>query len=303
MSHRELFGVLPVVQTPFADDGSIDEAALVLELHWVLDHGVAGLTTGMVTEVLRLDDSERRHLCEVVVGVAAERGALSVVSCGAESTRGAIDRARHAESVGADAVMAVAPISVALDDDELFGYYSSVAAATTIGLVVQDASGYVGHPLGVAVQARLLDELGDRVYFKPEAPPIGQRLSELRDATDGRARVFEGTGGAALVDSHRRGVVGSMPGAEVCWAVQALWEALEGGDVDRAVAINGPLSLLVDAQTSLDAFVAIEKHILRRQGVIASTAARGPVGYRLDAETRAQVDDLVDRLRRIVDAS
>ncbi len=57
MSHRELFGVLPVVQTPFANDGSIDEAALVHELRWVLDHGVADPNAGMVTEAQRLDAS------------------------------------------------------------------------------------------------------------------------------------------------------------------------------------------------------------------------------------------------------
>jgi dihydrodipicolinate synthase/N-acetylneuraminate lyase len=289
--------VLPVIQTPFLSDGDIDEVALAHELHWVLDQGVSGLTTGMVSEILRLDDSERRHISEVVVGIARERGALSVISCGAESTRSAIAHARHAEQVGADAVMAIAPISVALGDEELYSYYSAIADSTSIGLVVQDASGYVGRPLSISLQVRLLQKYGARVYFKPEAPPIGQRVSDLRDATDGEARVFEGTAGAALADSFRRGVVGSMPGAEVCWAVQALWAALVSGDWSRAYEISGPLSLLVDLQTSLDAFVAVEKHLLFQQGVLPSSVARGPVGFHLDAESREVVDLLVERLR------
>ncbi|MGD0054431.1 MAG: dihydrodipicolinate synthase family protein [Acidimicrobiales bacterium] len=297
---RELSGVLPVIQTPFLDDGAIDESELVRELHWVLDQGVAGLTTGMVSEVLRLTEVERQRLNEIVIGVARERGALSVVSCGAESTRGAVAYARSAQRAGADAVMAIAPVTVVLGDDELYAYYSAIADAIEIGLVVQDASGYVGRPLSIAVQVQLLARYGRRVYFKPEAPPIGQRVSLLRDATDGLARVFEGTGGIALVDTFRRGVVGTMPGAEMCWAIQALWEALTNGDWARAYDILGPICSLVDLQNSLDAYVAVEKHILQSQGVLASTLARGPLGYVLDRETRDEVDRLMQRLGEVV---
>jgi 4-hydroxy-tetrahydrodipicolinate synthase len=147
------------------------------------------------------------------------------------------------------------------------------------------------------VQAKLLETYGDRVYFKPEAPPIGQRFSLLRDATGSQARVFEGTGGVALVDSFRRGAVGTMPGAEVCWAIQRMWDALQSANWSLAYNISGPLSLLVDLQTSIDSYVAIEKHILKRQGVLASAAARGPLGYNLDDETRDEVDRLFELLR------
>lgn len=86
-SHRELSGVLPVIQTPFDDGGEIDGPTLVDELRWVLDQGAAGLATGMVSEILRLSDAERHQISEAVVGVALERGVLSVISCGAASQR------------------------------------------------------------------------------------------------------------------------------------------------------------------------------------------------------------------------
>jgi dihydrodipicolinate synthase/N-acetylneuraminate lyase len=295
-NYRELAGVLPVIQTPFCDDLSIDEVALVKELNWVLDQGVAGLTTGMVSEILRLTETERHQLTEIVVGVARERGALSIISCGAESTKTAIAHAQHAERAGADAVMAIPPISVALDDDALYGYYADIAESMAIGLVVQDASGYVGRPLSIPVQAKLLATYGDRVYFKPEASPIGPRLSLLREATGGQARIFEGTGGAALIDSYRRGVIGTMPGAEVCWAIQKMWDALVNDDWSLAYNISGPLCSLINLQTSIDMFVAIEKYILKRQGVIKSTLAQGPVSFILDNESRDEVDRLLDRI-------
>ena len=93
--------------------------------------------------------------------------------------------------------------------------------------------------MSIRFQVDLLDALGDRAWFKPEAPPFGQRVSRLREASAGRARILEGTGGISLVDSYRRGIDGTMPAADVCWAVVALWRALEADDEQRIANIHG----------------------------------------------------------------
>lgn len=291
-----LAGVFPVFQTPFDDDGLVDAAVLEAEIEWMYGHGIDGIVMAMVSEVIRLSDAERRELAELACRLGHPYGPV-VVSVGAESTRNAVGLARHAEGAGADAVMAIPPMSVAVADDELFGYYRALLDAIDIPVIVQDASGYVGRPMSIQMQADLLDAHPERVLFKPEAVPIGPRLTELRDATGGAARVFEGSGGISLVDSFRRGIVGTMPGAEVCWAIVALWKALTEGDQERIDAINGPLSSLISLQTSLDSFIAVEKHLLVRQGVFTSARVRGPVGYRLDPETAAEVDRVFDLLQ------
>ena len=290
-----LGGVLPVLQTPFHDDESIDFETLDREIDWVLAEGSRGCVMAMVSEVLRLSTEEREqlaaHICEAIAGRAAV-----VISVGAESGHTAVRLARHAELAGATALMAIPPLSVGLGEDELLGYYGRIFESVSLPLVVQDASGYVGRPMSISLQARILDEFGERVYFKPEANPIGPRLSALREATGGRARVFEGSGGIALVDSYRRGVVGTMPGAEIIDAIVALWHALEAGDDRRVYELSLPISSLIAVQTSLDAFLAVEKHLLVRRGVFKNTVTRGPVGYRLDDETRQEVDRLFDLL-------
>jgi dihydrodipicolinate synthase/N-acetylneuraminate lyase len=296
VSPRALAGVLPVVQTPLDNSETIDESSLRRELDWVLDQGADGLTTGMVSEVLRLSDLERSRLGAVVVEAAGARGRVAVLSCGAESTRVAVARAREAQSLGADAVMATPPVTVALPEAALFEYFAAVAEATELTVVVQDASGYVGQPLSIELQARLEGEFPGHLAFKPEAPPIGPRVSALREATGGTARVLEGTGGAMLYDTFARGVVGTMPGAEVCWAVVALWRALVAGDGVTADAIAAPLADLVAIQTTLDSFVAVEKYLLVRQGIIPSARARGPVGFTLDAATTGEVERLAGAL-------
>ena len=293
-----LAGVWPVFQTPYHEDESIDYPTLGREIEWLFERGADGVVMAMVSEVLRLSSEERREMAEYAC--RASPAGKVIVSVGAESSRLAEEYARHAESCGAAAVMAVPPVAVAAGEDELAVYFGRVLRAVGVPVIVQDASGYVGKPIPLSFYRHLLDEYEDRVYFKPEATPIGPRLSALRDATAGRARVFEGTGGLALVDSFRRGLVGTIPAADLIDGVVALWRALQAGDERRVNRISLPLVSLVSLQSSLDAFLAIEKHLLVRQGVFRNTIVRGPVGYKLDEETRAEVDRLFDLLQQAV---
>lgn len=300
MTASRLAGVIPVVSTPFDDHDEIDEPALARETDWLVACGADGLAIAMVSEVVRLSDSERRDLTSMVVSAADARVPV-VATVGAESTRAAVALAAHAERVGATALMAIPPTAVALPDAEVLAYYRAIVDQVAIPVVVQDASGYLGRPLSLDLYVTLVDAYGpDRVLFKPEATPIGPQLSALRNATGGRARVFEGTGGIALVDSFARGVVGTMPGPEVPWALVALWRALVGGDATAVAAIHGPLAALVSLQTSLDSFVAVEKYLLVRQGVFASDRRRHPYGFELDPETATEVDRLFALLQDVI---
>jgi len=69
--------------------------------------------------------------------------------------------------------------------------------------------------------------------------PIGPRLSQLLAATGGKARVFEGTGGIALIDSFQRGIVGTMPGADLIDGIVALWRAPEGPAISKRPTASG----------------------------------------------------------------
>ena len=60
--------------------------------------------------------------------------------------------------------------------------------------------------------------------------------------------------------------------------------------------LHAPIAALVGVQNSLDAFLAVEKHLLVKQGVFRNTIIRAPVGYRLDDDTRREVDRWFDVL-------
>jgi 2-keto-3-deoxy-L-arabinonate dehydratase len=295
---RALAGVVPIAHTPFCDDDSIDYASLERQIDWAFECGAQGCATGMVSELLRLTFYERLELTGRLVELVHGRGVL-VASVGAESTRQALEYARHAADSGCDAIMAIPPIATRLPPRAVLEYFTQLAAHVDLPLVVQDASAYVGREIGVEVCVALLDQFGaERILFKPEASPIGSHLSALRDASGGRARIFDGSGGIALVDSYHRGIVGTMPGMEFLPAVIALWEALEHGQQDRAYRIHAPLSALVafQMQAGLDGFLAVEKFVLASRGLFASDRRRAPFAWSLDEESRCELDRLLIRL-------
>ncbi len=296
-----LEGVFPVFQTPFHEDESIDFGTLEHELNWLISRGANGITMAMVSETLRLSSEERDKLASTTCAIVDDRLPV-VISVGAESTHTAIRHIQHAEAVGASAAMAIPPTSGALNDRGLREYFEALLANSTIPLIVQDASAYVGRSLSTKLQSDLVNEFGpDRVIFKPEANPVGPKLSALREATKGQARVFEGSGGMALLDTFRRGIVGTMPGAEIIDAQVAFWRMLTAGDFERAAHLSEAIISLVTLQChSLDGFLAVEKHLLVRQGVFQSARRRGPTSFELDPETIAEVDRRYERLQQLL---
>lgn len=296
-----LHGVLPVLHTPLTDHGGIDRLLLQREIDWAFDAGADGVVVAMVSEILRLGYRRRKELAELVCEAAQGRG-FCVVSVGAESIDEAVEFAGHAEEHGASAVMAIPPVATGLGSAATREYFAAITQSISIPLVVQDASSYVGAAIDLSVYLSLLEEFGeDRIYFKPEASPLGPNLSRFRDATERKARIFEGSGGINLVDCYRRGIVGTMPGTDLLDAIVALWNALQAGDDERIYQLSLPICALValQLQAGLDGFLAIEKHLLKKRGIFTNTNQIQPVGWKLDTETAAEVDRLFARLQAV----
>lgn len=294
MSHP-VAGVLPVVHVPFLDNESIDYGSLEKLIEWAFAQGADGYCTGMVSELLRLTSLERLELTRCLGSLHRGRGTV-VIGVGAESTKQAIEYARCAEDSGCHAVMAIPPISSAIPADALREHFTALADAVSLPLIIQDASGYVGKEIPLSVSRDLLDRYGaDKILFKPEASPLGPKLSQLRDATAGRARILEGSGGFALVDSYRRGIVGTIPGMEFLPAIVRLWKALGEGDEATIYRLFLPLCALVSLQlqAGLDGFLAVEKYLLHHYGLFPNTNRRKPYTWSLDEESRQELHRLL----------
>ena len=293
-------GVYPVIQTPLDDHDNIDEAVFEAEINWLINNGVKGLVLAMVSEVMRFSAAERRNQWQIVLRILNGRLPL-IVSVGAESTAIAVQLAKDAESDGSTALMATPPATFPATSSEIYSYYTAIIESVNIPLIVQDASNYMGQPLELELYGKLLEKYGNtRVQFKPEAKPVKERMAVLQEIASGKAKVYEGQSGLDLLDTHPLGLVGTMPGAEICWAIVAIWDALEAKNLVRATAIHACVSKLVALQPTIDAYVAVEKYLLVKQGIFNSSRQRGPVSTILSDQTKNEIDMIFAELLQVV---
>ena len=288
---KKLAGVLPIVHVPFEDDGTIDEKTLKKEIDWIFSVKAQGLGTGMVSEILRLTFEERISLTNHIVQFTEGRGA-TFAGVGAESTKQALVYAKAAEKAGCDGIMAIPPVTTSLPEEAVLKHFRTLAEEVNLPLIVQDASGYVGQAIPLRIYIQLLELYGnEKILFKPEASPIGPNLSALRDASSGKAKIFEGSGGILLVDSFRRGITGTMPGVDLLDGIVSLWNALVNEDDKTTYRVYFPICAIValQLQAGLDGFLAIEKFILKHRGIFKNEVRRSPYSWDLDLETSSEI--------------
>ncbi len=293
-------GVYSVVQTPLDENDNIDQSIFKREIDWLIECGVKGLVLAMVSEVMRFSADERRLQWQSALKIINKRVPL-IVSVGAESTAIAISLAKSAQADGATALMATPPAIFPATSDEIYTYYSEIIEAVKIPLIVQDASNYMGQPLDLELYGNLIEKYGtERVQFKPEAKPVKERAAALQEIAHGQARIFEGQSGIDLLDTHPLGLVGTMPGGEIPWAIIKLWNALESNDLELAKSIHNLVSQLVAFQQNIDGYVAVEKYLLVKQGIFESVRQRGPVRTILSSEVKIEIDQIFEKLVKMV---
>ena len=135
MSRPRFRGVFTALVTPFRD-GRLDEKAFVRLVERQIDGGVHGLVpVGTTGETSTLSHAEHRRVVELCVQTAAGRVPV-IAGAGSNATAEAIELARHAKDVGADAVLAVTPYYNRPSQEGLYRHYAAIVDAVEIPLVV-----------------------------------------------------------------------------------------------------------------------------------------------------------------------
>ena len=272
MDAKTYRGIFVIVTTPFTEDFRLDESGLERTMEFCLAAGVHGVVANaLASEGGYLSEAERKRAAEIVVG-AAKGKVPAIVAVSAAHYLIAADYARHAETIGADAVMAMPPTLHPSTVADVKAHYRGVAAATSLPLVVQNVIGTSATTMGAPLIVELLDEIA------------GTRLEG----------VMGGRGGKTLMEEVRHGVSGTMPACEIADVHVALWNAMEAKDDDLARRIFRHLLPLIDMEGSYG--MPLMKEVLKMRGVISSAAVRQsgfrPLDKNAIEEAAAILDDL-----------
>lgn len=232
---KRIRGVITAMCTPFDEDGRVDlDGARRLAVH-LLEHGSHGLVVaGTTGECPTLTDGEE---IELLRAVRAEVGDEPLLVCGTgtNDTQHSRELTKMAADAGADASLVVAPYYNKPNRAGLRAHFQAVAEAVPEQPLVM-----YNIPARVIINMdpKLLAELAavDNIVAVKQAndeelgPIEGLEILAGNDNTFLRVLEFGGAGGITVA-SH---VVGEQ--------MREMWDAAQGGDLDRAREIDAELT-------------------------------------------------------------
>lgn len=282
---KPLRGIFPALQATLDESGELDVASMEQQVAHCIEAGTHGLIYPVMGGELRyLSESERRRFVEVVVSTAA--GQVPVVAgVAAQNTPIAVEHARHAARVGADAVIALPPYTAPASEKEMVAYYQAISDAAEMPVFIQHS--FPG--MSPAFMARLLREIEHVQYVKEETRPSGHSISAvLAEVGEECLGVFGGAHGMWMIPEMRRGASGFIPAAQTTEVYVEVWDAFQAGDEARAREIHGRMLPLLNLLSLIG--LRLCKEVLVRRGVIRTAQMRIPGAPELDETDRHELD-------------
>jgi 4-hydroxy-tetrahydrodipicolinate synthase len=134
-------GSIPAIITPMLDDGRLDLDSLKALLDWHIAEGSdAVVVVGTTGESPTVNIDEHQRLIETTVSHVAGRIPV-IAGTGGNATAEAIELARFAQQVGADAHLSVVPYYNKPTQDGLFSHFMAIADAVDLPLILYNVPG------------------------------------------------------------------------------------------------------------------------------------------------------------------
>jgi 4-hydroxy-tetrahydrodipicolinate synthase len=199
-------GSFTALVTPF-HNGTLDEKTFRALVVWQIDEGTNGLVpVGTTGESPTLSHEEHQQIVEWCIEEA--RGRVPVVAgAGSNSTREAIDLARHAEKAGADAVLVVTPYYNKPTQEGLYQHFKAVNDAIGIPIIIYNIPARSVIDMSVDTMKRLYelknvagvkDATASMVRVSQQRAALGPEFTQL-SGEDATALGFMAHGGHGCI--------------------------------------------------------------------------------------------------------
>ncbi|MGH6726393.1 MAG: dihydrodipicolinate synthase family protein [Pseudolabrys sp.] len=128
-------GIIDVPVTPFTPENKLDLDTFARVIEFLLRHNASSLCINLhLAESLNLTLEERKQLAKAAVEVTAGRVSV-IVHVSTPGTDQAAELARHAEQVGADCVIAIAPYYWKPSQEQLYDHFAAIIDATELPFI------------------------------------------------------------------------------------------------------------------------------------------------------------------------
>lgn len=233
--------ILTAMVTPFDDDLKVDFDGLDRLAHHLLETGSDGLVVaGTTGESPTLSDDEKVAMFEAMVTSLGGRVRV-IAGTGSNDTEHSVRLTRRAEAAGVDAVLVVAPYYNKPPLRGLVRHFQTIAAATTLPLVIYN----IPSRCNVNLPAETLAELGriENVVAVKQANPDLTELRHLREISD--LGVYAGNDDMLLDVAKMGGWGGICVSSHLAGArMRQIVDLVRAGEIAAAEALNGELTSL-----------------------------------------------------------
>lgn len=235
---QPLAGCGTAMVTPFAANGSIDEAALRALIDWQIDEGIHFLVPcGSTGEAATMTTEEHSRVVEITVEQV--KGRVPVVAgAGSNDTKKAIALSKQMKEIGATHLLHTSPMYNKPPQRGIVAHYRAIADAVDLPIVVYNVPGRTGSNIEAKTTIEMASIKG--IHAVKEA---SGNLNQISDIIRGRPKGFVVLSGDD----------------ELTLPVMAL-----GGEGIISVVSNatpGPMSKLCDLITSGDLAGARDIHM------------------------------------------
>jgi len=181
---RAFTGCGTALVTPFASDGSVDEAAVRRLARRQIDAGIHFLVPcGTTGESPTLSLDERVRIAELVVEESAGRVPV-LAGAGGYDTREVISVGRRMQRAGASGLLSVTPYYNKPTAEGLYQHYRAIAEAVPLPIIVYNVPGRTGVNVDPAMLLRL-STIPGILGVKEASGSMGQICEVVRSVPEG----------------------------------------------------------------------------------------------------------------------
>ena len=250
---KPMRGLFPIAFTPATPDNKMDLDGMAAQVQFCNRGGVHGLMWPQnASGWTNLSDAERLEGAEVIL--SAGKGGKTALVIGVQSAdASAVSRyAKHAEKLGADAIVALPPPGVS-DEKALLAYYQDVGKMTGLPLFAQAVGA-----MSVDLLVEMFKTIPTMRYVKDEAGVPLERIADLRERTKDQLKVFSGAGGATMIAELERGFSGTCPYTGLADVFAAAFDLWQKGQKREAYDMFGRIQAFgtITPTSSLDILIA-----------------------------------------------
>ena len=239
------FGSIPAVITPFKNN-DVDYYSFEKIVNHLIDNGSNGLVPcGTTGESPTLSHEEHKKIIEETIKISDRRVPI-IAGTGSNNTKEAIDYSKHAESVGADAILVVTPYYNKPTQQGLFAHFNAIADSVNIPIIIYNIPGRSIVDMSIETMIKLSkvkniigvkDATND--LFRPLLTAANMRKEFCYlSGEDGTALAFLAQGGHGCIS------VTANIAPKVCSDMQLAWR---NKDIQKAQKLNLQLAKLHDS--------------------------------------------------------